>query len=364
MAEWARPQTRRVVEPDNTASWRPTLQPVDGDVESESSITDSHKFDRLIGIAALIGGIICWGITPVMLRRLTPFVDGWTANGLRYPMAAVLYWPLLFFALKSGRLNRQLIRRCAFPAFFALGGQVFWALAHYELQASEIGFYVRLSTVWAIVCSMFLFLDERALLRKPGFYLGLTLITAGFLVMSSQGESDVSAQAVVTGGNFQLGLIYIILCAALFGFYMVSVRLCIPDVDPLLSFGVVCQLVSAGTIVGMLALGDLSSIAQQPALSWWLMIGSSLLGIGLGHIFMYAAVHRLGAAITSGCQTVMPFITAAIAAVVLAEGLNARQWTGGIVMVAGAIVLLSIEHVIHRHPPDEHSLADTHSSTN
>ena len=38
-----------------------------------------------MGIVALAVGVVCWGVAPVLIRRLTPFVDAWTANGLRYP---------------------------------------------------------------------------------------------------------------------------------------------------------------------------------------------------------------------------------------------------------------------------------------
>jgi len=310
-------------------------------------IFETQANRRAIGIAALLVTLLCWGITPVLLRRLTDFIDAWTANGVRYPIAAVLYWPVLVMAYRAGRLDTRLLRNCVWPATFALGGQVFWALAHYELSASETGFYVQLSMVWTIIGSMVIFRDERRLLRKPFFFVGIGLIAIGFLVMSWPGaESSVVANAVVKGGNTRLGLLYIVLCGALFGFYMVSVRRCIPYADPLLAFGIVANLVSIGTIAGMFIYGDVASIANQTAFSSLMLIGSSVIGVAVGHIMLYAAIQRLGAAITSSCQTITPFITATVAAVLLRESFSGRQWTGGVVMVLGAIVLLSLKHVI------------------
>ena len=304
----------------------------------------------------------------MLLRRLTPFIDAWTANGVRYPISAVLYWPLLYFAFRDGRLTLTLVHRCLVPALFALGGQVFWALAHYELQASEVGFIVRLSTLWAIVGSMILFRDERKLIRRPGFYVGILLIVGGFLSMSmfdrnadatisastatvemTQHDSDGSP-ALATEGDHRLGVFYIVLCGAFFGFYMVSVRRCIPDVDPILAFGVVGNLVSVGTIAGMFLRGNVLLLTEQTPFSWFLLGASSFLGIALGHIMMYVAVQRLGAAITSSCHALMPFITAAVASVTLAESLTGGQWAGGIAMVLGAGVLLSLKHVISEKP--------------
>lgn len=291
-------------------------------------------------------------------------MDAWTANGVRYPIAAIVYWPLLYVALRSGRLNLQLLRRCLVPALFSLFAQIFWGLAFYELQASEVSFLVRLSMLWAIVGSMVLFQDERLLLRRPGFFLGVVLIVGGFLGMSLINQpaaaNDSATIAVTTEasigqtqsgpkfdeGNYSLGVMYVLLCGALFGFYMVSVRSCIPEVDPILAFGVVANFVSLGTIAGMFWKGDVGLLTQQTPFSWSLLIGSSLLGIALGHIMMYIAVQRLGAAITSSCQTLMPFVTAAAASFALSESLSRPQWIAGSIMIVGAIVLLSLRHEI------------------
>ena len=313
----------------------------------------------MLGILALLAGVICWGVTPVILRRLRLEIDAWTANGIRYPLAAIVYWPLLIIAMRAGRLNQQIVRRCLFPAFFALGGQVFWALSFYYLSASEAGFFLRLATVWSVVGSILLFRDERQLLARPGFYLGVSGLGFGFLTMAS---SDVifsghgTAPPTETGGeNYFLGLTYILLCGMFFGCYMVSVRKCIADVDPLLAFGVVANLVSVGTIIGMLLQGDVTLITQQTPFAWVLIISSSMLGVALGHIMMFISVQRLGAAISSSCQTLMPFVTAAVASVALAEKLSTQKWIGGCIMVVGAIVLLSIEQKLADNPSEAES---------
>jgi drug/metabolite transporter (DMT)-like permease len=68
----------------------------------------------------------------------------------------------------------------------------------------------------------------------------------------------------------------------------------------------------------------------------------------MGHILLFVAVQRLGASITSICQTLMPFVTAGVASVTLSEALNGWQWMSGCVMVSGAIALLSMKHEINR----------------
>jgi drug/metabolite transporter (DMT)-like permease len=288
---------------------------------------------RLVGIAALVGCILCWGVVPVLLRQLTSSIDAWTANGVRYPLAAFLYWPILWIAWSRNQVTPSLLRRCAVPAMLALGGQVFWALAHYHLQASEIGFLVRLSMIWSLLAALAIFPDERWLLREPRFYLGLVLIVGGFYVLStSRAEMSVHSR---------LGILIMLVCSVFFGLYVVSVRRFLSSVEPVLAFGVVSQFVSLGTLIGMWSLGRPEALRYVSAQGWSLLISSSILGIALGHIFLYVAVVRLGAAISTSCQSVAPFVTVAIASVVLNEMLTSSQWGAGLAMVVGAVVLLS-----------------------
>ena len=232
----------------------------------------------------------------------------------------------------------------------ALGGQVFWALAFYELQASEVSFLARVTMFFAIIGSMILFRDERLLLKRPGFHLGVALIVGGFIAFALAKVQHTSV--IQTPGNRYLGVAYVLACAAFFGGYMVSVRSCIPTVNPLLAFGVVANLVSMGTILGMFWMGDVTSISRQTPFSWLLLISASLLGIAVGHIMLFTAVQRLGAAITSACQTMMPFVTATAAYLLLSESLSLGQWIGGCIIVAGAILLLSLKHRIAETPEE------------
>jgi len=204
----------------------------------------------------------------VLLRELTPHVDAWTANAVRYPLSALLYWPVLFVSWRTGVLNRQLIARCVTPAVLALSGQVLWALAPYYLTASVIGFLVRMSLVWALLGAMILFSDERRLLRVPRFYVGLVMSVGGFVVLSiSKGMFD--ANVTVTG------VVIILACSFFFGLYGVSVRHCLRGVHPLAGFGVVSQFVSIGTLIAVAAFGQPKDLVSLPTLGWCQLVISS-----------------------------------------------------------------------------------------
>jgi drug/metabolite transporter (DMT)-like permease len=269
-----------------------------------------------------------------MLRGLTDDIDAWTANGFRYPLAAVLYWPILWSARRRGALNADVLRRCLVPAFFSFSGQVFWALSFYFLSASAVGFLVRNSIGWTIIAGMFVFREERAFLKSARFFCGLTVCVVGVLVLSL-------ARGLPTMEITATGIVLILFCGMFFGLYAVSVRYFLWPVHSALAAAVVCNYVAIGTLL-LLPLGEPAELAQLSGQNWLLVLLSAFLGIVLGHSFLYSAVNRLGTSITSSVQSVTPFVTVAFAYLYLGEALTGIQWIGGITIVVGAIVLLSI----------------------
>ena len=115
------------------------------------------------------------------------------------------------------------------------------------------------------------------------------------------------------------GIVIILLCGFFFGLYAVSVRYFLGGINSMVSFGVVCQFVSIGTFVAMLCFGEYSQLREISGQNWGLLVISAILGIALGHHFLYSAVTRLGAAVTSGAQTLAPFLTILLAATFLGE---------------------------------------------
>jgi len=248
---------------------------------------------------------------------------------------------VLWHAHRTGQLNRDVLTRLRVPALLALGGQILWGLAPYYLSASTIGFYIRFALVWSVLAAVTLFPDERRLLGLPRFYVGLALCIGGFVALSVAGiQSD--ADVSVTG------VVIMIFCSFFFGLYAVSVRWHLRGMNPLVGFGVVAQYVSCGTLIAMLLWGTPSCLVPLSFGNWTALITSSLLGIALGHFFLYTAVQRLGAAVTSGVQSITPFFTVAMAYLFLGESMTTTKWIAGIVIVVGAAVLLSAQQIITR----------------
>jgi drug/metabolite transporter (DMT)-like permease len=299
-------------------------------------VATTRRFD-LIGTLALAANVVFWGCTPVLLKELTGHVeDGWTANGLRYPLAAVLYWPVLFSGWRSGRLDRRLLGRAMVPASLAMAGQIFWALSPYYVGAITMGFLIKGAVVWGIVGAMVLFPEERPLLRSKRFYGGLALAAAGVVALSvAQGALEDR----VTG----LGVLFLLACSLFFGLYGVSVRYTMSGVHPLLAFAVVSQCVAAGTLTLMVLWGDPGAALDLPPEGWALVAASSLLGIATSHVFYYVALLRLGASLATSMHLVGPFVTLAAASIFLGESMGAFEWGAGLVLIAGGGLLLAAQ---------------------
>lgn len=282
---------------------------------------------------ALGATVICWASVPVLLRSLRHDLDAWTANGIRYPLSALLYWPILALAWRSGRLDRGLFVRALVPAGLTFCGQILWALCPYYLDATMIGFLIQSALAWSLLGAMILFRDERVLLRSPAFYAGILLAAVGFVALSiSRGVGGAAPSAE--------GVAIVLACAFFFGLYAVSVKRFMRKDSPILAFGVVAQYVSIGTVTLMLVQGDPGVVTTLSGQAWAALVSSSILGIGLAHVFLYTSIQRIGASITNGTCLVIPFVTLAIAAAALGEQLTAFQAAAGSAMVAGGGVLL------------------------
>ncbi len=280
-----------------------------------------------------------------MLRQLTGSIDAWTANGIRYPLAALLYWPILWAFYRTGQIGWRSIAACLVPAGLAFAAQVLWAWAPYYLPASAIGFFARLSLAWALLAAMLLFADERKLLSVFGFYAGLLLSIVGFVIMSvSKGFLDADVTP--------LGVAIISLCSVFFGLYAVTVRWFLRGIHALAAFGIVSNIVSLGTLTFMFLLGDLTDLAEMPVSDWILLCSSSVVGIAVGHVLMYTSVQRLGATIPSAIGTLTPFVTVFFAGIFLGESLSPLEWGGGLAMVIGALILLTKQQHVLRQPAE------------
>lgn len=299
----------------------------------------------------LIGVTLCWGITPVLLKYLAGpnrVPDGFTSNLVRYPLAVALYLPLLIAAIRRGGYGRFWLA-ALIPTTVNVLGQTLWAWAPYYLESGMMSFIGRTAVIWGILGAFVLFPDERRLARSLAFWVGTVLSIGGFVMMSLLGDG-------LGERNTWFGIAIMMLCAACWGLYGVTVRYVIHDLHPLFVFSVIGGYTAIAMIL-LAPLGEPAALRAMPAAGWVVLVASAVLGIAIAHGLYYVALQRIGAAISTLSLMMAPFVTIAVSAVVLNERFTHWQWVGGVILIVGASAAVWSQHRVRiRVPPDPHEL--------
>ena len=290
--------------------------------------------ERRQGFLTVTLTLLGWASVPLFLRHFADSIDAWTSNGVRYGFAALLWLPALLWGARKGTLPPRLFRAALLPSLFNCLGQMAFALAHYRTEPGLLTFGMRTQIVFVAVGAAVLFPAERALLRRPAFLAGMALVFAGSLSMVLLGGALRGA----TGEGFGLA----VLAGVLFACYGLAVRRNMAGAPPILAFATISQLTAAGMVAAMLLLGKESGLVatRLPGSEIALLLGSSVIGIALGHVFYYTSIARLGVTATSGVIQIQPFCVAAASYFLSGERLSPGQWLSGGVAITGAGVML------------------------
>jgi len=293
----------------------------------------AQKHFDTIGSLALFGSILCWSMTPPFLKYLTPYVDGWTTNGVRYPFAALLWLGPLLYQYRRGAVPPWVWKAALLPTFVNVGAQGLWALLPYYIDATWMGFLARISMPFAILGGFLCFPDERALMRRPSFWTGVLMSAVGFAAMSLGGEA-------LPGGRTLVGVVMVLVCGAFYGLYGVAVRHSMRGTRAWIAFPVISLYTSAVLFVLMFLCGQPERLFDLTLPCFGIMLLSAVLGIACAHTFFYISLEHLGVAISSGTQLLGPFFTFLWAFLFLGENLTLIQWVGGLALLLGGGLLL------------------------
>lgn len=285
------------------------------------------------GLISLGICVLVFGTVPVLLKSFTRFLDAWTVNALRYSVAALIWAPFVLThrAQIPGGL-RSLWVAALVPSVANLGAQVGWALAPYYNDATVISFVVRSSFAFTILFSLLLLREERAVVGQPLFWAACAGMAAGVVAMYWGG--------IELGNMTPLGVTVLVVDAAFWGLYAVCVRRFLGAYPARLAFGVISLYTAAALWALGLALGDWSPVPGMSLSLWGQVILSAVLGIAVGHVFLYRAIGIVGPIVTEGTFSLVPFVAAFTAMLALGERLSLLQWAGGCLLVASSYLLL------------------------
>ena len=295
----------------------------------------SHPSIRFsaVGTLSITSALICWSSVPLFLKYFTHYIDSWTANGIRYPLAMLIWLPWLVRLARRGGHSRRFYLRAMVPAGVNLACQTLWAMAPYYIDPGLMSFVVRLNVIWAIIGAMLLFPEERGLLGSIRFWVGIVLGLVGFAIMGYYG-------GVLQGGATAVGILITAASSVGWGMYGVTVRWAMRGVDPREAFALIGGCTAAGTLILMATFGHAGDALAMPWRSMLLLVMSAMVGIAAAHVLFYAAMARLGVTLCSGLMLLVPFATSAGSWWLYGEQMRQAQWFGGIGLVAGAVVLI------------------------
>lgn len=286
--------------------------------------------------------LVGWSSVPLFLKHFSHSIDQWTSNGWRYGFSALVWAPVLLAGVAGGRLPRGLWRLALVPSLFNIVGQVCFTWAFYKIDPGLVTFGLRAQIVFVSIGGYLMFASERRVIRTRGYLAGAFMVIAGVLTTVS-----VGARA---GEGHWLGVLLALGAGAFFASYALSVRRYMHGMHPVVAFAAISQYTAAGMLVLMLALGERGGLSalDLPGAQFALLLLSALIGIALGHVFYYASIARLGVAVSSGVIQLQPFIVTALSAGIFHEQLTARQWTGGVIAISGAALMLWMQHRLSR----------------
>lgn len=295
----------------------------------------------MVGVMTIAATLVGWTVTPLFIKHFTHSIDIWTSNGWRYGMAAMMWSPLLIVGWRRRSLPKGLWVAALVPSVINSAAQVCFTMAHYKIDPGLLSFGLRSQIVFVTIGAAALFAAERRIIRSRWFIAGLGLVVVGTVgtVMFGEGMTEPATIA---------GVLLAVAAGAGFACYALAVRLFMQKIPSMTAFAAI-SLYTAMTQVGLMLVlgkdrgaGALDLGAEQFAL----LAASALIGIAAGHVLYYISIRRLGVAVSSGVIQLQPFTVGVLSAIWFGEVLTAGQWASGTVAVAGAVLMLSVQHLI------------------
>lgn len=306
------------------------------------------RSSRFFGILTIVVTLACWTSIPLFLRHFKPFIDGWTANGWRYAISALVWLPAIVVSWRRGTMPPGLWRASMIPSVLNAAAQICFGLAPYYIDPGLMTFSLRAQIVFLTLGALAFFPSERKVIRSPFFLVGLGMIVAGTALTLMLGEGGLGG-----GTNKPLGVGLSILSGALYAGYALGVRKWMHGMNPITAFAAVSQITAILIVAAMFVFAPTTwhspmDASVFPRIEFLYLIVSALVGIGIGHTLYFYSIGSLGLAASSGVVQLQP-ITVSIGSLLLfGERLTSLQWMTGVAAVTGAGIMLWAQDRIHR----------------
>lgn len=274
---------------------------------------------------------LLWGGTYIAGRQLAATLPFMVAAALRYAVAAVAL--LGFLLWREGRLPRldawQWRRVAALGASGVFAYSAFFFAALGQIPASRAALIMATNPAWTAL-GAWLLMGARL---RPVQGLGMTLALAGTWIVISGGS--LASLAAHIGAGEALSLAAALSWAA---YTLLGRGLLVRGAAPPSPLAATALAAAVGGVALVAA-----SLLQAPQIQWaalaWPDAAAALylgvLATALAFVWYYDAVKAIGAARTAVFNNLVPVCAVLLAALLLAEPLDAPMLLGGLVTIAG-----------------------------
>jgi drug/metabolite transporter (DMT)-like permease len=176
----------------------------------------NRKFDIAATLASVVA-LICWSVSPILIKYLGGYLDFWTQNALRYSIGCLFWLFFLLILAKKGGFDRRTWRKAVLPALPNVLMQSTYAAAFYYIDPAFLVLLSNTSILWIAAFSLILFVDEKPLVKSKRFWSAMILSVTG-LIGVMYFKEDFSASGTV------VGIILALTGGVLRGVYIPSVR--------------------------------------------------------------------------------------------------------------------------------------------
>ncbi|EAX47505.1 protein of unknown function DUF6, transmembrane [Thermosinus carboxydivorans Nor1] len=247
-----------------------------------------------------------------------------TVLAYRFTIAALLFGAVIRLCGLDFRVTgKQAVQLCLLGGIgYGLMSTLF-ALTVLYLPASLAG--IILYTYPALVSVLsFLVGDELFGWRKG---VALVICFTGLVLVLGVSLTGLNT----TGAAFGLGSALVYSC------YIVAGNRLLKGIDPLVSTFYVCTAAAVVFVAGGMLSGTLIwSLSLQ---GWLAILGIAVFATCIGILGFFAGMYRIGATNASIISTFEPVITVLLSALLLEERITAIQGFGGLLILAGVLVL-------------------------
>jgi len=283
--------------------------------------------------------MVSWGLAPVFIRYLSDAYDPYSQAFIRFASATIilvticLVWHRHEF-LRLFRESKALLGLGMFIVFH----QLLWTIGTYNATATTAQLIVTINVVFVIVFSFFLFHEERAVIRSPMYLVGTVSSIVGVAGVLTRDPGSLRPV-------LDFGAVILLIVAVSWGIYKVWSKHIVMDIHPVPMFGVTAVYATLGLGVVMLVLGRPATLVTAGPRITAVAFVSGTLPIALAHpAYNYAQKH-LGAAFSSSCNLIVPFLTHLFGMFILDdEALRPTQWVGAAILLAGAALVTYAGH--------------------